>query len=82
MTSAQSNQGSESENALFFLLEHATDCEWTLKDVMKGSETARGIVGFKYEDTMKGTWELSLIKEEKEWKIDNVNMPKFEKFNK
>lgn len=72
-----SNQGSG--DAMSFLLDHVTDCEWTVKDVIKGSETAKGIVGFRYEDTMEGTLELSMVKEE-EWKIDNMNMPKFDKF--
>jgi hypothetical protein len=31
---------------------------------------------------MEGTLELALVKEEKDWKIDNVDMPKFDKFNK
>ena len=46
-----------------------------------GSESAKGIVRFKYEDSMEGTVELSMIKEDKEWKIDKVNMPMFEKLN-
>ncbi len=81
MFASFSNQGNKSGDAMSFLLNHVTDCEWIIKDVMKGSETAKGIVRFRYEDTMEGTLELSLIKEEKEWKIDNMNMPKFDKFN-
>ena len=81
MFTPQSNQGNGSGTAMGFLLNHVTDCDWTVKDLMKGSETAKGIVGFKYEDTMEGTLELSLVKEEKEWKIDNMEMPTFEKFN-
>ena len=50
---------------------------------LKGTESAKGIVGFKYiteEDDIEGTIELTMIKEEKEWKIDGVEMPAFEKF--
>lgn len=75
-----SNSSQGSGDAMSFLLDHVTDCEWTVKDVMKGSETAKGIVGFRYGDKMEGTLELSMVKEE-EWKIDNMNMPKFDKFN-
>ncbi len=78
---SQSGQKNESGNAVIFLRDHVKDCVWTVKDIMKGSETAKGIIGFKYEDKMEGTLELSLVKEEKEWKIDNMEMPKFDKFN-
>ena len=47
---------------------------------MKGSETSKAIVGFNYEDKMVGTMEMAMIKEDKIWKIDDLNMPKFEKF--
>lgn len=70
-----------SGNAVSFLLEKLADCEWTIKDVLKGSESAKGVIGFKYEDTLEGTVELSLIKEDKEWKIDSLNLPKFDKFS-
>lgn len=79
MFSSNSNQGSG--DAISFLLSHVKDCEWTIKGITKGSETAKGIIEFRYEDKMEGTLELSLVKEEKEWKIDNVDMPKFDKFN-
>ena len=47
---------------------------------MKGSETSKAIVGFNYEDKMVGTIELTMIKEDKIWKIDSLAMPKFDKF--
>lgn len=31
-------------------------------------------------DEIEGTIQLTMIKEEKEWKIDGVDLPKFEKF--
>ena len=47
---------------------------------MKGSETSKAIIGFNYEDKMVGTIELTMIKEEKIWKIDSLAMPKVDKF--
>ena len=47
----------------------------------KGSETSKAIVGFNYNDMMIGTMEMKLIKEDKIWKIDGLEMPKFEKFD-
>ena len=67
-------------NAVSVLLEKLSECEWTIKDVMKGSETSKAIIGFNYEDKMVGTIELTMIKEEKIWKIDSLAMPKFDKF--
>lgn len=67
-------------NAVSFLLEKLSECMWTIKDVMKGAETSKAIVGFNYEGKMVGTIEMKMIKEDKIWKIDDLNMPKFDKF--
>ncbi|MDO5456517.1 MAG: hypothetical protein Q4F25_06350 [Eubacteriales bacterium] len=67
-------------NAVGVLLNKLSECEWTIKDVMKGSETSKAIVGFDYQDKMVGTIEMKMIKEDKIWKIDNLEMPKFDKF--
>ena len=66
-------------NAMSLFLSKLSECSWTIKDVMKGSETSRAIVGFDYEDKMVGTIEMNLIKEDKIWKIDGLAKPKFEK---
>lgn len=68
-------------NAVNFLLEKLSECEWTINDVMKGSETSKAIVGFNYQEKMAGTIELTMIKEDKIWRIDSLAMPKFDKFN-
>lgn len=70
-------------NRISLLINRLADCEWTVIDILKGSESAKGIVTFKYiteEDDIEGSVELTMIKEDKEWKIDGVEMPKFEKF--
>ena len=67
-------------NAVSVFLDKLSECDWTTEDVMKGKETSKAIVGFKYEDKMTGTMEMKLIKEEKIWKIDNLSTPKFDKF--
>ena len=64
------------------LLNKLSDCDWRVIDITKGSESAKGIVGFSFEngeETVTGTVELTLIKEGKEWRIDGVEMPKFDK---
>lgn len=68
-------------NAASFLLDKLSECDWTIKDVMKGSESSKAIIGFAYQDIMAGTIELKMIKEDKIWKIDSLAMPKFDKFS-
>ena len=67
-------------NAASFLLDKLSECDWTIKDVMKGSESSKAIIGFEYQDLMAGTIELKMIKEGSIWKIDSLAMPKFDKF--
>ena len=67
-------------SAMSFLLGKLNECDWSIKDVMKGSESSKAVIGFDYQDKMSGTIELTMIKEEGKWKIDSLAMPKFEKF--
>ena len=68
------------DNAVSYLLDKLSECEWTIKEVMKGSESSKAIVGFDYQGKMVGTIELKMIKEGKIWKIDGLSRPKFDKF--
>ena len=66
-------------SAVSVLLGKLSECDWTIKEVMKGTETSKAVVGFNYEDKLVGTIELTMIKEDKIWKIDSLAMPKSEK---
>ena len=55
------------------------ECDYTVKDLLKGSSSAKAIVAFEHKDGTKGTIEFTMIKENKEWKINDMTMPKFEK---
>ena len=66
-------------SAVSVLLDKLSECEWTIVEVMKGSESSKAIIGFDYQDKMTGTIELTMIKESKKWKIDSLAMPKFDK---
>lgn len=68
------------ENPVRVLIKKLAECDFSVDDILKGSESAKGIVRFQYGDCMEGTVALSMIKEDKEWKIDKVEMPDFEKF--
>ena len=70
-------------DAVNLLLGKLSECDWTIKDVMKGDKTSKGILAFSYDDNtvvMDGTIELTMIKEDDIWKIDKLAMPKFETF--
>lgn len=69
------------DNPTTALLNKLSECEWTLKELMKGSTSSRAIVGFDYEDKLVGTVELKMVKEDKSWKIDGLSIPKFDKFD-
>ena len=70
-------------NKVSVLFDRLADCEWTVDEILKGSESAKAILGFAIRggtDEIEGTLQLTLIKEDKEWRIDGVDMPKFTKF--
>ena len=67
-------------NAVSVLLDKLSECDWSIGEVMKGSETSKAIIGFDYQDKMTGSIEVSMIKEGDIWKIDSLAMPKFDKF--
>ena len=75
----QADPDNSSATAVSFLLDKLSEFEFTIKDVLKGSESAKGIVGFKHSDKVEGSVELTLIKEDKEWRIDDLAMPHFDK---
>ena len=66
-------------NAVKALMGKLSECEWSIKDVMKGSETSKAVIGFNYQDKMTGTIELTMVKEDKTWKIDSLALPTFDK---
>ena len=67
-------------NAISVLLDKLSECDWTIGDVMKGSETSKAVICFDYQDKMTGSIELTMIKEGDIWKIDSLAMPNFDKF--
>ena len=68
-------------SAVNVLLGKLSECDWTIRDVMKGSSNSKAVVGFDYQDKMAGSIELTMIKENSIWKIDALAAPKFEKFS-
>ena len=81
LVGASSDSKSESNKAVGFLMEKLAECEFEYKDMLKGSDSAKAVIAFKYKDIMEGTVDISMVKQDKEWKIDNLGMPHFDKLN-
>ena len=57
---------------------HSEDMEWEFEDLLVGSSRADVYVSFNYDDDIKGTLELRLIKEDGQWKIDGFGIPELD----
>ena len=70
-------------NQISILFSRLSECDWTVVEILKGTSSAKAVLGFAIRsrtDEIEGTLQLTLIKEEKEWRIDGVDTPKFSKF--
>lgn len=65
--------------AVNFLMEKMSEFDFGYKNMVKDSDTAKAVITFEYPEVMKGTIDISMIKQDKEWKIDNLSMPHFDK---
>lgn len=70
-----------SENPTNLLISKMGEFEYTVIDMLKGHESARCVIGFSYQDSVEGSIEIEMLKEEKEWRIDGLKNPHFAKFN-
>lgn len=59
------------------LKEKLKQIKWDVVDIMKGENNAVAILSFEYDEDLSGTMEISMVKEEKEWKIDSLQLPEF-----
>lgn len=57
------------------------EIQWSVSDVLKSKENASVILSFNYDDKLVGTIELSMVREDGEWKIDELEFPEFDKIN-
>ena len=55
--------------------------QWGVDDVLKGGNSAEVVLSFNYEDKLVGTIEISMIRQDRTWKINALELPKFEKIN-
>ena len=69
----------DSNKAVNFLMEKMSEFDFGYKNMIKDSDTAKAVISFEYPEVMEGTIDISMIKQDKEWKIDNLSMPHFDK---
>lgn len=50
-------------------------------DVLKSKDNASVILSFNYDDKLVGAIELSMVREDGEWKIDGLEFPEFDKIS-
>ena len=71
----------DSNKAVNFLMEKMSEFDFSYKNMIKDSDTAKAVIEFEYPEVMVGTVDIHMIKQDKEWKIDNLSMPHFDKFS-
>ena len=54
------------------------EIQWGVSEVLKSKGNASVTLSFNYEDKLVGTIELSMVREDGEWKIDGLEFPKFD----
>ena len=57
------------------------EIQWEVDDVLKSNQNTAVILFFNYEDRLIGTIEISMIREDGDWKIDGVELPEFTEIN-
>ena len=57
------------------------DIQWDVEDILKSSKHASVILAFNYENKLIGTIEISMVREDSGWKIDGLELPKFDEIN-
>lgn len=69
------------EDYTSILKSNLKDIEWTLDDVLESTNRANVVLGFNYNEKLIGTIEINMIKEDGDWKISGLELPKFTEIN-
>ncbi len=77
--SAEDSDKESTNKAVSFLMEKMSEFEFGYKNMVKDSDTAKAVITFEYSEVMEGTFDIRMIKQDKEWKINDLSMPHFDK---
>jgi hypothetical protein len=69
------------DSAVSFIKSKMAEVDWTVEDVLKGKIQTDVVIGFDYNNSIVGTIEITMIRDGREWKIDGLNVPSFDKFS-
>lgn len=69
------------DKAISFVKENLEKVDWSVEDVLTGKKQADVIIGFNYHDNITGTVTITMIKNGREWKIDGIELPSFDKLS-
>lgn len=61
-----------------FIKAKMSEVAWTVEDVLKGKNRVDVVIGFDYNNSIVGTVDISLIRVDHEWKIDELDFPNFD----
>lgn len=66
------------DSAVSFLKSKMSEVDWTVKEILKGKNRADVVIGFDYNGSIIGTIEITMIRENSDWKIDGLSLPHFD----
>lgn len=66
------------DSAISFLKSKMSEVDWTVEDILKGKNRADVVIGFDYNSSIIGTIEITMVRENGDWKIDGLSLPHFD----
>lgn len=72
-------QFTQNEDFTDVLISNLKEIEWSLCEVLKSKEKADVVLEFNYNDKLSGTIEIKMIRENGDWKISGIGLPKLNK---
>lgn len=71
----------DQDNFVSVLKSGIQDVQWKIDDILRSKDKSVAILLFNYKEKLIGTIEISMIREEGEWKIDGIEFPKLREVN-
>lgn len=71
----------EENDYISLLKSEIQDVQWDVEDIMQSNANAAVILAFNYDNRLIGTIEISMVHSGDGWKIDGLELPKFDTIN-
>lgn len=69
------------DSVVSFLNSKISEVDWTVEDILKGENRADVVIGFDYNGSVIGTVEITMLRDDGEWKIDSFGLPHFDELS-